>query len=66
MERCRDKSIDKGKLFQVGDSSPSNCIRRQVENEQPVCVCVCVCVCLLSMDSREAGWGLVGGPVLRA
>ena len=31
---------------------PSNCVKRQVENEQ-------LCVCVLSVDSREAGRGLV-------
>lgn len=30
----------------------SNCVQRKVEKEQ-------LCVCLLSVDSREAGWGPV-------
>jgi len=32
----------------------SNCVQRKVEKEQ-------LCVCLLSVDSSEAGWGLVEG-----
>jgi hypothetical protein len=32
--------------------APSNCVQRQVENEQQICVCY------FSVESREAGWGL--------
>lgn len=40
--------------------TPSNCVLRQVENEQTVCVC------LLSNDSREARKGLVAQSPPRA
>lgn len=34
MEQDGAKNMDKGMLFKVGESSPSNCIKRQVEIEQ--------------------------------
>jgi len=57
--RSRDKNNHKGTFSRQEIVAPSNCVRRQVENEQPG-------MCLLSVDLREAGLGLVAQPIHRA